>query len=215
CSPFATSGSFPRAGPGQRAPARLTGTHSVMRVSCSCRKRAHNSSRPSLRLKGGTQDRVRGADQKGSRMLIEEIRTLSGPNVYHHKPMLVMRLQLQDLSATTTAEHPEFVERLLRLLPGLTEHHCAKGRPGGFVERLMEGTFFGHVVEHVAIELESLNGSAATPGKTRGAGEPGAYFVAVRFASEQGMRHLLRQAVALVEALLRGEAFDLAPVHER
>src|SRR5690606_40582355 len=82
-----------------------------MRVSCSCRKRAHNSSRPSLRLKGGTQDRVRGADQKGSRMLIEEIRTLSGPNVYHHKPMLVMRLQLQDLSATTTAEHPEFVER--------------------------------------------------------------------------------------------------------
>ncbi len=148
-------------------------------------------------------------------MLIEEIRTLSGPNVYHHKPMLVMRLQLQDLSATTTAEHPEFVERLLRLLPGLTEHHCAKGRPGGFVERLMEGTFFGHVVEHVAIELESLNGSAATHGKTRGAGEPGAYFVAVRFASEQGMRYLLRQAVALVEALLRGEAFDLAPVHER
>ncbi len=146
-------------------------------------------------------------------MLIEEIRTLSGPNVYHHRPMVVMRLQLQDLSATTTAERPDFVERLLHLLPGLTEHHCSLGRPGGFVERMMEGTFFGHVIEHVAIELESMNGSRATHGKTRGAGETGSYFVAVRFKSEQGMRYLLRQSVALVEALLEGEGFDLAPVH--
>src|SRR5690554_5819142 len=119
-------------------------------------------------------------------MRIDDIRTLQGPNVYHHRPMLVMELQLEDLSDSTTADFPEFTERLLRLLPGLMEHHCSKGHAGGFVERMMEGTYFGHVVEHVAIELESMMGSQATHGKTRGAGQPGLYNVAVRFKSEQG-----------------------------
>lgn len=148
-------------------------------------------------------------------MRIEEIRTLKGPNVYHYKPMIVMRLQLEELSATTTAERPRFVDRLLELLPGLHEHHCALGRAGGFVERMRGGTFFGHVVEHVAIELETLCGSRATHGKTREAGEVGQYYVAVRFKSEAGMRYLLTEAVNLVRELLEGQSFDLAPVLER
>src|SRR5690606_17776964 len=71
---------------------------------------------------------------------------------------------------------------------------------------------FGHVVEHVAIELESLMGSSATHGKTRAAGRPGLYNVAVRFGSEHGMAYLLRQAVDLVDRLLEGRGFDLATV---
>lgn len=145
-------------------------------------------------------------------MRIDDVRTLSGPNVYHHRPMLVMELDLEDRAHSTTADHPRFVERLLVLLPGLSEHHCSKGRAGGFVERMNEGTYFGHVVEHVAIELESSLGSRATHGKTRGAGRPGVYNVAVRFKSEHGMAYLLRQAVRLVERLLAAEEVDLAPV---
>src|SRR5690554_231446 len=122
-------------------------------------------------------------------MRIYDIRTLGGPNVYHHKPMLLMELDLEDLASTTTAEHPRFIERLLQLLPGLQEHHCSLGRPGGFVDRMMEGTYFGHVVEHVAVELESMMGSTATHGKTRAAGRHGVYNVAVRFRSEHGMAY--------------------------
>lgn len=148
-------------------------------------------------------------------MRIYDIRTLGGPNVYHHKPMLLMELDLEDLASTTTAEHPRFIERLLQLLPGLQEHHCSLGRPGGFMERMMEGTYFGHVVEHVAIELESMMGSNATHGKTRAAGRHGVYNVAVRFRSEHGMAYLLRQAVDLVEHLLGGRQFDVEPVLQR
>lgn len=143
-------------------------------------------------------------------MRILDVRTLSGPNVYHHKPMLVMELDLEELAHSITAEQPKFVERLLALLPGLQAHHCSQGRPGGFVERMQEGTYFGHVVEHVALELEGLAGSHVTHGKTRAAGTPGVYNVAVRFKSEHGMTHLLEQAVELVQALLSGHTFDVS-----
>lgn len=143
-------------------------------------------------------------------MRILDVRTFSGPNVYHHKPMLVIELDLEELAHSTTAEQPKFVERLLALLPGLQAHHCSKGRPGGFVERMQEGTYFGHVVEHVALELEGLAGSHVTHGKTRAAGTPGVYNVAVRFKSEHGMTHLLEQAVELVQTLLSGHTFDVS-----
>lgn len=148
-------------------------------------------------------------------MRIDDIRTLRGPNVYHYEPVLVMELQLEELTDSTTADYPSFVTSLLALLPGLNEHHCSKGRAGGFVERMQEGTYFGHVVEHVAIELESMLGSQATHGKTRAAGQPGLYNVAVRFKSEHGMAYLLRQAVQLVTRLLAGEGFDLQPVMQK
>lgn len=72
-------------------------------------------------------------------MKIEGIRTLSGPNVYSHSPVLLMRLDLGDLNEKEGYEIPGFIDRLLACLPGLREHHCSKGRAGGFVERLREG----------------------------------------------------------------------------
>ena len=100
-------------------------------------------------------------------MRIETIRTLAGPNVYSHRPVLLMRLDLEDLYERESYEPSGFVERLLTLLPGLREHHCSKGYAGGFVERLHEGTYFGHTVEHVTLELAGLAGCSATHGKTR------------------------------------------------
>src|SRR5829696_385693 len=93
-----------------------------------------------------------------SGMRVLDIRTITGPNVYSHNPVLVMRLDLEELTEKETCEFPGFNDRLLALLPGLEEHHCALGRRGGFVERLKEGTYFSHTVEHVAIELTDFVG---------------------------------------------------------
>jgi len=143
-------------------------------------------------------------------MRIEAIRALSGPNVWLHRPVLVMLLDLEDLTEKESLELPGFNDRLIDLLPGVREHHCALGRPGGFVERLRGGTYFGHIVEHVALELSEAAGTPVNFGKARYAGRPGLYNVIVEYKSEQGMRYLLRAAVELVEALVRGAEFPLA-----
>jgi len=145
-------------------------------------------------------------------MRVESIRTLAGPNVYTHSPALLMRLDLEDLAGRETREFEGFNERLLARLPGLDSHHCSRGYAGGFVERLREGTYFGHVVEHVALELTGLAGVGVTHGKTRSADRPGLYHVVVEYRAERCTRFLLETAVALVEALLAGEPF---PVEER
>jgi len=99
-------------------------------------------------------------------MRIEATRRLRGPNVYLDRPVLVAHLHLEELTGRETAHFPGFTHLLLAALPGLAEHHCAAGQPGGFVGRLHGGTFFGHVVEHVAIELSMLIGREINYGRT-------------------------------------------------
>lgn len=137
------------------------------------------------------------------------IRTLAGPSVYTYAPAVLMQLDLEELNERESRELSGFNARLLELLPGLRTHHCSLGRPGGFVERLEEGTYFGHVVEHVALELMTLAGAPATHGKTRHAGEPGVYNVVVEFKAEEATKYLLGVAVELVEALAAGESFEV------
>jgi cyanophycin synthetase len=161
--------------------------------------------------------RPEGASEPGppaARMRVESLRTLAGPNVYSHQPVIVMRLDLGELNGKESHEFPGFVERLLGALPGLGEHHCGKGHAGGFVERLNEGTYLGHVVEHVALELTGLAGCHAAHGRTRHAGEPGVYNVVVEFRAEQATRHLLGRAVEFVEALLEGAPYPVREVVE-
>ncbi|HWS87328.1 MAG TPA: cyanophycin synthetase [Pyrinomonadaceae bacterium] len=143
-------------------------------------------------------------------MRIEGIRTLAGPNVYTHRPALLLRLDLCELAGRETREFDGFEARLLAALPGLSEHQCSRGRAGGFVERLREGTYFGHVVEHAALELTGLAGVGVTHGKTRVEREPDLYNVVVEYKAEHATRYLLEQAVLFVEATLRGEAFPVA-----
>jgi cyanophycin synthetase len=147
-------------------------------------------------------------------MNIQSIRTLSGPNVYTHRPALLMRLDLEDLYEKESYEVAGFVGRLLALLPGLGEHYCSKGYEGGFVERLNEGTYFGHTVEHVALELAGMAGCSATHGKTRYSGEGRVYNVVIEFCAEFATRYLLERAVALVESVVRGEDFAVGEVVE-
>src|SRR5215212_3496324 len=146
-------------------------------------------------------------------MKIERIRPLTGPNVYSYRPVLLMKLDLDELAERESREFEGFNERLLTILPGIENHHCSLGRPGGFVTRLDEGTYFGHVVEHVALELTELAGIGKTHGKTRH--DTGSvYNVAIEYRAEKASTYLLEQAVNLVETLVRGEAFDLQPVLE-
>jgi cyanophycin synthetase len=142
-------------------------------------------------------------------MRVDKIRTLSGPNIYNHKPVLVMRLHLGSLAETESSAVPGFNERLTALLPGVREHGCSKGRPGGFIERLVCGTYFGHIVEHVALELSELAGVPVYYGKTLYADEPGYYNVVVAYKAERGMRFLLGVAVELVEALIKNDSYPL------
>ena len=142
-------------------------------------------------------------------MQILSIRTLSGPNVYSHRPVLLMRLDLGELDAKETREFKGFNDRLLACLPGLNDHQCSLGRPGGLVERLAEGTYFGHVIEHVAIELATLADAGANHGKTRHSGDPRIYNIAIEYKAEHASRYLLEAAVRLVSAVLNSEAFPV------
>src|SRR5437763_251956 len=142
-------------------------------------------------------------------MKIRDIRTIAGPNIYSHKPVLVMRLDLEDLNEKESYEVPGFIDRLLALLPGIHEHYCGLGRPGGFVERLRGGTYFGHIVEHVALELTDPVGISTNRGKTVACEGVGCYLVAVTYKADRAMRFLLEVAVELVQSLVDDQAYPL------
>ena len=129
-----------------------------------------------------------------------------GPHYYSHTPMVRLQLDLGRLEDWPTDRIDGFADALLRLLPGLDRHHCSRGRRGGFVERLHEGTWIGHVVEHVALELQTLAGDRVTRGKTRSVkGTPGVYNVMYAYRDERVGLLAGRIAVELVDSLLPEE----------
>lgn len=142
-------------------------------------------------------------------MRIRSLRTLHGPNVYHYLPVVIMTVDLDELADVSSTQIPQFVSNLLRLLPGIQTHHCSRGRAGGFVERLTEGTYMAHIIEHVALELSVAADIPVNYGKTRNAGKPGLYEIVTRFQNEEGMKEALSQAFDLVMAAINSEPFDL------
>ncbi|MCL6516630.1 cyanophycin synthetase [Alicyclobacillus sp.] len=139
-------------------------------------------------------------------MNIVSVRHLDGPNIYIYRPVMIARVDLEGLTERESYEFPGFSDRILRLLPGLREHHCAKGAPGGFVERLYGGTYFGHIVEHVAIELACLAGVDVHFGRTVYAGRPGLYDIVMECRAYACQRYLLDEAIRLVGDLIEGRA---------
>ena len=146
-------------------------------------------------------------------MKIESIRALNGPNVYSHHPVLLMHLDLGELAERESREFEGLNQRLITILPGLKNHHCSLGRLGGFEARLEEGTYFGHIIEHVALELTELAGIGRTHGKTRH-DEGSFYNIAIEFRAEKASTYLLEQAVNLVELALHEQTFQLHTVLE-
>ena len=120
--------------------------------------------RPRQVLAGSRSDRLSTASTKGADVRFIDLRHLSGPNVFTTSPVSVARLELDELTSKETTDFGGFADRLTALLPGLADHHCAAGRPGGFLEAMERGTYFGHVTEHVALELSGLAGRRGAPG---------------------------------------------------
>ncbi len=121
-------------------------------------------------------------------MQILETRTYRGPNLYALWPVIRLRLDLGELEEYPTGRLPGFADRLVALIPSLGEHTCSYEGPGGFVRRLREeeGTWLGHVLEHVALELQCLAGTRVSFGKTRGEGLPrGQYHVVYSYRQEE------------------------------
>ena len=134
-----------------------------------------------------------------------------GPSLYAHFPVIRLGVDLGRLEEwPTTRLGTEFVESLLSALPGLRDHGCSYGAPGGFVRRMVEdeGTWLGHVLEHVAIELQNVAGAHVTFGKTRGAGEPGYYDVVYEYEQAEVGNEAGDLAVRLLHSLLPDEARD-------
>jgi len=142
-------------------------------------------------------------------MKILEQRFLRGPNLYSQAPCLLTVLDLEDLDGVASNSVPGFIDGLLRLLPTLHRHRCSVGHPGGFVERLRDGTYMGHIVEHVTLELQCLAGSPAGFGRTRKLGKtPGLYHVVCTYQLEPVAKEAFRIAVDLVTALAHARQFD-------
>src|SRR5690606_7331200 len=142
-------------------------------------------------------------------MKILEQRIYRGPNLYAHFPVIRLRCDLGELERWPSAKIPGFVDALLTALPTLEEHGCSYGEPGGFVRRMREGegTWLGHVLEHVAIEIQNLAGADVTFGKTRGTGTEGEYFAVYQFDEERvgeaAGKRALRRLHSLIPAELR------------
>src|SRR5690348_17328181 len=100
-----------------------------------------------------------------------------GPNIWARMPVILLSVDIGELEERPTNTIPEFYERLTDLMPSLYDHGCSIGRPGGFLQRMREGTWMGHVLEHVALEMQNLAGSEVSRGKTRGTSERGVYNV--------------------------------------
>ena len=140
-------------------------------------------------------------------MRIVERRAYRGPSVYAHFPVLRLTVDLGKLEAWPSAKIPGFNGKLLSALPQLAEHGCSYGEPGGFVKRLHEGegTWLGHVLEHVIIELEQRTGAQVTFGKTRGAGEAGRYHVVYEYEEERVGEAAADLALKLLRSLMPAE----------
>ncbi len=132
-----------------------------------------------------------------------------GPNIYAHFPMIRHELDLGELEHWPTGRlGPAYVDALLEALPGLHDHGCSYREPGGFVRRMREdeGTWLGHVMEHVAIELQNVAGSPVTFGRTRSIeGKPGHYTMVFQYLDAEVGREASRLALDLLHSLLPAE----------
>ncbi|RYY39307.1 MAG: cyanophycin synthetase [Chitinophagaceae bacterium] len=145
-------------------------------------------------------------------MKILELKVLRGPNYWSvRRPKLIqMKLDLEELEQLPTNKIPGFRERIEQMLPSMIEHRCSESRRGGFFHRVEEGTWMGHVVEHIALELQSLAGMNTGFGRTRSTGEKeGVYYVVFNYEEEDAGVHAAKAAVRVAQALTDGTEYDV------
>lgn len=144
-------------------------------------------------------------------MKIREINAMRGPNywsVRRHK-LIVMVLDLEEMEERPSNTIPGFLDRLKAMFPSMYSHRCSVGEPGGFFQRVEEGTWMGHIIEHIALEIQTLAGMDTGFGRTRTYGEKGVYNVVFSYMEESVGRYAAKAAVEICEALIEGEAYNL------
>lgn len=146
---------------------------------------------------------------------ILSIKSLKGPNLWTWDPVIESLVDLGELEDFPSDKIPGFTDRLVALLPGLMEHRCSYGEYGGFVKRLHEGTWAGHIMEHVTLELFGLAGMRGGFGRAREIAIRGQYKVVVSAWQDDIARATLIDARDLVMAMINDEPYDLAATVER
>lgn len=144
-------------------------------------------------------------------MKIEKIQALRGPNIWSisRKKLIQMRLNLEELEQFPTNKIDGFRERIEKLLPSLITHRCSEGYEGGFFHRIETGTWMGHVIEHIALEIQSLAGMETGFGRTRETKTPGVYNVVFTYIEENAGIYAAEEAVKIAQALIDNEEYDI------
>jgi cyanophycin synthetase len=143
-------------------------------------------------------------------MKILEIRTLRGPNYWsgYWKKLVVMRLDIGEYEERPTDRIEGFAERMMEVMPSLRTHGCSYQEEGGFLRRVEEGTWAGHVIEHFALELQTLAGMDTGYGRTRETDEPGIYNIVFAYVEEAVGRYAGRAAVQVFLELAEDKPLD-------
>lgn len=144
-------------------------------------------------------------------MKIIKIQALRGPNIWsiNRKKLIQMRLDLEEMEQFPTNKIEGFRERIETMFPSMIEHRCSEGCRGGFFSRVERGTWMGHVIEHIALEIQSLAGMETGFGRTRETKTPGTYNVVFSYTEENVGLFAAESSVAIAEALIEGIEYDL------
>ncbi|MEL6159046.1 MAG: cyanophycin synthetase [Cyanobacteria bacterium J06623_5] len=156
-------------------------------------------------------------------MKILKTQTLRGPNYWsiRYTKLIVVKLDLEDLAERPSNTIKGFYDGLVTTLPSLIEHFCSPGVRGGFLQRLQKGTMMGHIIEHIALELQTLVGMPVGFGRTRETATPGVYQVVFAYENEAAGRYAARAALRMCESILATGSYpndelqqDLADLRE-
>jgi cyanophycin synthetase len=137
-------------------------------------------------------------------MKILQTQTLRGPNYWsiRRSKLILVRLDLEELADRLSDTIPGFYDRLVAILPSLEEHYCSPGCKGGFLSRVRAGTMMGHILEHVALELQTLADMPVGFGRTRETATAGIYQVAIEYQLETAGRYAVRAALRLCQSIV-------------
>lgn len=144
-------------------------------------------------------------------MKILKIQALRGPNIWsvQRKKLIQMRLDLEEMEEFPTNKIPGFRERIEKLIPTMIEHRCSEGTRGGFFSRIDRGTWMGHVIEHIALEIQTLAGMETGFGRTRETKTPGTYNVVFSYTEENVGMYAAEASVRIAEALIAGTDYNI------
>ncbi|MBM5813084.1 MAG: cyanophycin synthetase [Gammaproteobacteria bacterium] len=143
------------------------------------------------------------------------ITALRGPTMWTYRPIIEAWVDIGELEDWPSNKIPGFYERLSAWLPSLIEHRCSEGERGGFLQRLKEGTWAAHILEHVTLELQNLSGQRTGFGKARQTSRHGIYKVVVRSRQEEVTRACLAAGRELVMAAINDTHYDVPGAIEK